>query len=821
MAVFAGFRPFLNKGSTVNGVRNMFFSDSSPGGHYLPDNTVVFNSSNLAVTGNSIAAILDKKNSNSLFGPELLINGNFSLGNANWTIGTGWTIGSNAANGNIGVGINLDQTLTTVLGKTYSITYTVNVTSGNVRVRLTGTANINGTIRGASGTYTEFLYASSSNSIFRISEGGSGFVGSITNVSVKEVSNNTSLQSTASLLPLLGSAPRIRTNLINNSEDLTTWATSSATTNIDKVMETTTVDMHVARAVAPEIYLDTDYYFTVEIKAAEKNYAVVGAWWTGGVAAGGVIVNLINGTSVGSWSRSPGNISATFLSSENMGDGWWRVKVYINNLSNAVSAHPIVGLTNSTTSVINESYAGINGYGVYVRKAHASLNPFTVYEKTESNRLITTNNAQTSFPFIRFDLLDDVLTTNNLISQKNQFRATEEFDNAVWTKSGISIVTNAATAPDGTLTADKIIGTNAHVGGKLIYQSPSPISSTYVYSFYAKAAEYYLIRAIEAGNYKYYATFNLNTGIVSATGGSNFVSAQMQSISNGWYRCTIFISATTPGSPGAVAFPDNITPPTNTPASYTGDGVSGAYFWGAQIETGTNLTAYDYGGLKGTVLVAGRDGTAIDNISLPTGVFSLGPATYTGGTPGILRAVGDIVGYTLIGRTATSVEQDQLIDFYKFRGAKGKLIQGRNLVQNGNFSNGLTGWSTTPATGTFEITSNILRITATQNTSFPSVGIDVPYTLKRYHLLKFTIPATLYSGYPPVYVSASHGGGTGFSVGYYGVGTHSIISYANPVYSAFLRIGIGISRLAGAPQIGDWGEITNVELYELRPKEEW
>src|SRR5262249_8596564 len=48
----------------------------------------------------------------------------------------------------------------------------------------------------------------------------------------------------------------------------------------------------------------------------------------------------------------------------------------------------------------------------------------------------------------------------------NALLYSDQFDNAAWTKSGCSISANAATAPDGTMTADRIVensSTSAHL----------------------------------------------------------------------------------------------------------------------------------------------------------------------------------------------------------------------------------------------------------------------------------------------------------------------------------------------------------------------
>jgi hypothetical protein len=84
MAVFSGFRPFLTKGSTLNGVQNTIFTNNGNGVHYLPNLNIsdVYSTSTTASFGSSINSIVDKKI--GTIGTEIVSNGSFS-GIANGT----------------------------------------------------------------------------------------------------------------------------------------------------------------------------------------------------------------------------------------------------------------------------------------------------------------------------------------------------------------------------------------------------------------------------------------------------------------------------------------------------------------------------------------------------------------------------------------------------------------------------------------------------------------------------------------------------------------------------------------------------------------
>ena len=172
----------------------------------------------------------------------------------------------------------------------------------------------------------------------------------------------------------------------------------------------------------------------------------------------------------------------------------------------------------------------------------------------------------------------------------NLLLQSQTFETASWSKSGVAVTgasINAAVAPDGTLTADKVVATNTANAERYIFQSFTASSSN-VFTVYAKDEEYYLVRVIELSAYKFYATFNLVTGLVSAAGGANYLSSSMTDVGGGWWRLTIFTTTITGTLVSSfVGFPDTVTP-TNAPASYAGDGVSGVYFWGAQLQRTPN-----------------------------------------------------------------------------------------------------------------------------------------------------------------------------------------------------------------------------------------
>ena len=128
----------------------------------------------------------------------------------NWTLGTGVSIsGGQFVSAGLGIAGSVAASPSTAptvtLGKTYRVTFTVAKTSGgDISLGIGGAV---GTTRGASGTYTELLTATSTGTLNVLSRGGGGFVGTFGNISAVEVLSIPALQPTAANKPTLELQP--------------------------------------------------------------------------------------------------------------------------------------------------------------------------------------------------------------------------------------------------------------------------------------------------------------------------------------------------------------------------------------------------------------------------------------------------------------------------------------------------------------------------------------------------------------------------------------------------------------------------------------
>lgn len=122
--------------------------------------------------------------------PNQVVNGNFAT-DSNWNLGTGWTINNGKLRGDNVSNVNAFQAKIYKSGQTYKITYTISdYVKGSVRFQIGGGGStVDGQIRTANGTYTEFLTATSNHTSarFRGLSASGGFTGSIDNVLVQIV----------------------------------------------------------------------------------------------------------------------------------------------------------------------------------------------------------------------------------------------------------------------------------------------------------------------------------------------------------------------------------------------------------------------------------------------------------------------------------------------------------------------------------------------------------------------------------------------------------------------------------------------------------
>lgn len=165
----------------------------------------------------------------------------------------------------------------------------------------------------------------------------------------------------------------------------------------------------------------------------------------------------------------------------------------------------------------------------------------------------------------------------------NLLTYSEQFDNAAWIGIGSTVVVNGSVAPDGAQSADKSAAsatTSWHgtrqAGVTLTIGVPTTMS------VYAKASEETKIAISDFDVGTRGAVFDLSakTAVVSGTDSGMAVSGEtITDVRGGWFRCSLQMTASVASRKPMVYLRQFLT-------SYAGDGTSGVYVWGAQLNFG-------------------------------------------------------------------------------------------------------------------------------------------------------------------------------------------------------------------------------------------
>ena len=167
----------------------------------------------------------------------------------------------------------------------------------------------------------------------------------------------------------------------------------------------------------------------------------------------------------------------------------------------------------------------------------------------------------------------------NLLVQSQDFTTS-------WARTSVNLLTLASniTDPSGGYGSYKLTEDTSNAF-HFISLTPTIGASAHTLSCYMKKGERTTasLMLTQSGNFG--AIFNLETGQVdSVTGTGN--TAQIVDVGNSWYRCSI----TNDGSANIEDFV-RIGVQNGAMASYTGDGVSGIYIFGAQLEAGSFVSS--------------------------------------------------------------------------------------------------------------------------------------------------------------------------------------------------------------------------------------
>jgi hypothetical protein len=356
--------------------------------------------------------------------------------------------------------------------------------------------------------------------------------------------------------------------------DSTSWAKSgSATVTSDSTTApdgTSTADTlngaagssYIIQAIS--ITTGLSYTFSVFAKADSTNFLQI----AGGSSVFGTDVWADFDLSAGTVG-STGTLSTASIVS--VGSGWYRCVVTgtstaTSTVGNAFGVIPVES-SSATRFPTNVGATSIYIWGAQAeqRSAVTAYTPTTTQPITNYIPVLQTAAANVA----RFDHNPTTGEALGLLIEEqrtNLLTYSADFSNVAWSKVQCTVTSNAVVAPDGTLSADKLVLDNgispSGATNDGMYRISVLASGVYTYSIYAKAGEFSSLRVRESLSSGAFLDVNLLTGAITNGSLTQFVDPQAINVGNGWWR------------------------------TQTGDGYSGIYIWGAQLEAGAFPTSY-------------------------------------------------------------------------------------------------------------------------------------------------------------------------------------------------------------------------------------
>ena len=204
---------------------------------------------------------------------------------------------------------------------------------------------------------------------------------------------------------------------------------------------------------------------------------------------------------------------------------------------------------------------------------------------------IIPSNGNGDLDFTRGTLASSTLNNASGLIESvpyNLVLRSEEFNDSNWVKYALTITPNSINSPNGTLTADTLIGDGQNAFRYLLQNGSSTSGVTYTTSVFAKKGTNNFMQIIgPIGVYTsglVFANFDLNNGVVGSLGSGT--TSSITDFGNGWYRCTMTATATgTSALSSVIGF--SLINSATSPRAEVNALTTSIYLWGAQLVQGS------------------------------------------------------------------------------------------------------------------------------------------------------------------------------------------------------------------------------------------
>ena len=383
-----------------------------------------------------------------------------------------------------------------------------------------------------------------------------------------------------------------RENLFLNSSDLSasTWrdnagvSTANATTapdgsnNAIKFIPNSATTFHYVHQDTPIVVINGGVVcFSIYVKRAGYDYVLLNTSQGSSNGNAGPVIDLVNGKVVNNY------VYTYDVTIETAGNDWWRVSYYYKTNVSATNVDFNVLPSSSITAYSGDGTSGVFMWGAQLEYGLVA----TDYIETGAS----TAQAGILEDMPRLDYSGGASCPSLLLEPQRTNSVLHSEYYAGYPQTRITLTHNAATSPEGVNNATKMVETTDTGLHFLSLNGSVTSSSNVAFSIFAKQGENQFLQVLFGTGQtspEAYANVDLSNGTYNDY---NMVSFDTEDYGNGWYR---IFGVVNPSVTSLGFYIASVQSKTAARAeTYTGDGVSGFYLYGGQIESSASYpTSY-------------------------------------------------------------------------------------------------------------------------------------------------------------------------------------------------------------------------------------